>query len=408
MKIFFVCQRVPFPPDRGDKITTYHEITHLAAKHEVHVFCLADGEADLRNLEGARARVASVTAVPFTPASTRWRALKGLLTGQSLSVAAFDFSTLHQAIRARHAELKPDLCMVYSCNVAQYVEPFSDTARIMQFADLDSLKWVQYADRSKGLMRWVYGLESRRLLQYERRIAHQFSRSLVCTDVEKRDFERCIPGVPVDMVANGVDLDYFAPGGFDKQPGAIVFTGVMDYLPNIDAACWFARDILPLVQREVPHARFTVCGSKPVPEVLALAQLPGVEVTGRVPDIRPYMGRAEVFVAPLRMARGVQNKVLEALAAGLPCVSSMAAWSGTVIPQGDGIVATDDPQAFAREVVRLLTDAGYRAQMADRARKAALTHYAWSAQLEKLDRIVDEAVAAQKAKARPLQAGERT
>ena len=172
----------------------------------------------------------------------------------------------------------------------------------------------------------------------------------------------------------------------------MVFTGVMDYRPNIDAVVWFCNEILPIVQAEIPEANFTICGSRPTPAVRRLAKRRGVTVTGWVPDARPYLDRAEIFVAPLRMARGVQNKLLEALAMGLPCVASTAAWSGTVIPEGEGILATDDPREFARHVVGLLRDGDWRAEMARRARAAAEANYRWEEQMARLDQVITAAV----------------
>jgi sugar transferase (PEP-CTERM/EpsH1 system associated) len=392
MRIFFVCRRVPFPPDRGDKIATFNEIRHLSARHEVHVFCLGDGSGDLDNLPGLRKYAKSITAAPVNALTIKLRALKALLTGEPLSVAAFDEAKLHSAIRRKFDELRPDLIIVYSCNVAQFAEHFPHVPRIMQFGDLDSLKWRQYAERSRLPLKWIYAIEERRFLAYERRIARTFSYALVHTDVEKRDFERLIPGAPVSLVGNGVDLDYFRPGGAAKQPASIVFTGVMDYRPNVDAVVWFCNEILPVIQTEIPEANFTICGSRPTPTVLNLAKKGGVAVTGWVPNTRPYLDRAEVFVAPLRMARGVQNKVLEALAMGLPCVTSIAAWSGTVIPEGEGILATDDPEGFAQHVVSLLRDGDWRAEMGRKARAAAETNYQWEEQMALLDQVVTAAV----------------
>jgi sugar transferase (PEP-CTERM/EpsH1 system associated) len=388
MRIFYVCQRVPFPPDRGDKITTYNEILHLAKSHDVDVFCLADGPEDLANVEGIKPRVSSVTAVPVTPLRARIRAAKALVLNQSLSVEAFDEPALHRTIKAKYAALKPDLFIVYSCNVAQYAAHFPRTARIMQFADLDSLKWQQYAARAKPPMSWIYRTEESRLLAYERMIAKTFSHSLVCTDIEKRDFERLIPGIPVTTVSNGVDLEYFRPQGGPKGPQSIVFTGVMDYLPNVDAVEWFATAIFPIVRESVPDAKFTICGSRPSPQVKRLASLPGVTVTGRVPDTRPYLDAAEVFVAPLRIARGIQNKLLEALAMALPSVASRQTCKATVVPEGEGLLAEDEPRAFAAAVVRLLKDDAYRAEMARKARLSAQTYYTWQAQMELLDRVI--------------------
>lgn len=388
MRIFFVCQRVPFPPDRGDKITTFNEIRHLSKTHEVHVFCLADGVRDLDNISGLDGYAESVTAVPLSGFASRLRALKALLTGAPLSVAAFSEAGLHAAIRRKFDQIRPDLIIVYSCNVAQYAEHFAQIPRVMQFAELDSGRWGQYAKRSYPPLSWIYAIEQRRFFAYERHIAHLFSHGLVCTAVEKREFERLIPGAPVSLVGNGVDLDYFCTAGRPKRPASIVFTGVMDYLPNIDAVLWFCGEILPLILEQVPKANLVICGSRPSPAVRRLAEQRGVTVTGRVPDTRPYLDESEVFVAPLRMARGVQNKVLEALAMGLPCVSSTAAHSGTVIPEGEGILATDDPKTFAGHVVRLLRDGNYRAAMARKARAAAEAHYRWDRQMAQLDQVI--------------------
>jgi sugar transferase (PEP-CTERM/EpsH1 system associated) len=388
MRIFFVCQRVPFPPDRGDKIVTFNEIRHLSKNHELHVFCLGDGAGDLANVPALRDHAASVTAIPVTKLNSRLRSLRALLAGGPLSVAAFDEAALHEAIIRKYDEARPDLIIVFSCNVAQYAEHFASVPRIMQFHDLDSLKWAQYAERSRIPLKWIYRIEAERLLGYESSIARRFSHALVCTAAERRDFERLFPGIAVSLVGNGVDLDYFRPSGDKKRPGSIVFTGVMDYFPNIDAALWFCDEILPAVQAQLPEANLTICGSRPSAAIARLADRKGVTVTGWVPDTRPYLDAAEVFVAPLRMARGIQNKLLEALAMGLPCIASSAAWRGTVIPQGAGIAVTDDAKAFGELVIRLLRDPAFRACMARKARAAVERDYRWEDQMTALDRVI--------------------
>jgi len=392
MRIFFVCRRVPFPPDRGDKIAAFNAIRHLAARHEVHVFCLGDGVQDLANISGLQAYAKSVSAAPVDEFTIKLRALAALVTGQPLSVAALNESKLHDAIQKKFTELRPDLIIVYSCNMAQFAEHFPNVPRIMHFGDLDSLKWPQYAERSSIPLNWIYAIEARRLLGYERHIAQIFSHALVHTEIEKHDFERLIPGIPVAVVGNGVDLDYFRSAGEAKKPASMVFTGVMDYRPNIDAVVWFCDEILPIVQANIPVANFTICGSRPAPAVRRLAKRRGVRVTGWVADARPYLDRAEIFVAPLRMARGVQNKLLEALAMGLPCVASTAAWSGTAVADGQGILATDEPREFARRVIDLLGDGDGRAEMARRARAAAVANYRWEVQLACLDQVIAAAV----------------
>jgi len=392
MRIFYICRRVPFPPDRGDKIAAFNAIRHLAARHEVHVFCLGDGVQDLANISGLQAYAKSVSAAPVDEFTIKLRALAALVTGQPLSVAALNESKLHDAIQKKFTELRPDLIIVYSCNMAQFAAHFPNVPRIMHFGDLDSLKWPQYAERSSIPLNWIYAIEARRLLGYERHIAQIFSHALVHTEIEKHDFERLIPGIPVAVVGNGVDLDYFRSAGEAKKPASMVFTGVMEYRPNIDAVVWFCDEILPIVQMEIPAANFTICGSRPALAVRRLAKRRGVRVTGWVADARPYLDRAEIFVAPLRMARGVQNKLLEALAMGLPCVASTAAWSGTTVADGQGILATDEPREFARHVIDLLGDSDGRAEMARRARAAAVANYRWEVQLACLDQVIAAAV----------------
>lgn len=392
MRIFYVCRRVPFPPDRGDKIAAFNMVRHLAALHELHVFCLGDGAADLANISGLQPYVKSVTAAPIGEVTIKLRALKALATGSPLSVAALNEGKLHRAIERKFAELRPDLVIVYSCNMAQFAEHLTGVPRIVHFGDLDSLKWRLYAKRSALPAQWIYAIEGRRLLAYERQIAHDFSHALVHTEAEKQDFERLIPGVPVSVVGNGVDLDYFRPSGAAKQAGSIVFTGVMDYQPNVDAVVWFCDEILPIVQAEIPTAVFTICGSRPAPVVRRLARRRGITVTGWVPDARPYLDSAEVFVAPLRMARGVQNKLLEALAMGLPCVASTAASTGIVATLDDSILVSDDPRIFAGHVVDLLQDSTRRAEIARRARISAEQNCRWEAQLARLDQVISAAV----------------
>ena len=262
------------------------------------VFCLADGAGDVANGEGLRSIVRSVTAIPLTRWGTRVRALTALATGKPLSVTFHAEAALLRAVREGYAALRPDLIIVYSGNMAQFAEPFTDVPRIMQFAELDSLKWGHYAERTRPPMRWIYAIEHARLLAYERRIAHSFTLSLLCTDFELAEFKRLIPGAPAACVRNGVDLDYFQPHAGAKRSGELVFTGVMDYMPNIDAVQWFSDAVLPIVRQAHPVAHFTICGSRPSKAVRDLAKRPGISVTGRVPDVRPYLDVAEVAVVP--------------------------------------------------------------------------------------------------------------
>lgn len=392
MRIFFLAQRVPYPPDRGDKITTANEVRHLARTHEVHVFCLADGADDLAQAEPLRGIVASVTAVLVSPAMARLRAARALLLGQSLTVGMLSEKALRRAVQAAARRMPPDLVIVYSSNVAQHALALGGVPRIMQFADLDSRKFADLGTRAAWPMRWVYALEGRRLLAWERRIAHEFSHSLLCTEAEVADFRALIPGAPVSFLGNGVDLDYFAPGHAVPEEDFLVFTGVMDYAANVDAMVWFCAEVLPRIREQRPGVRLAIVGSRPNATVQRLAELPGVTVTGRVPDVRPWLGRATVFVAPLRLARGIQNKVLEAMASGVAVVASPAAFRGTGLAAGEGIVPAESAGDFARAALDLLGDPGRRAEIARRGRAAMERDFTWAAQLARLDQVIADAV----------------
>jgi sugar transferase (PEP-CTERM/EpsH1 system associated) len=390
-RILYLTQRVPYPPDRGDKIKTYNEIRHLARDHEVAVACLADGPEDLDNTAGLAPFVSSIDAVPLARGRARLRALAALARGGPLTVAYFNERELHRRVAALMSARTAnpfDAIVVYSSGMAQFVESYSDVPRIMQFTDLDSLKWQQYATYARAPMSWVYAEEARRLLDYERSLARSFSHSLVCTPRELRDFERLIPGAPVSCASNGVDLDFFRPLGPPKDEGSLVFTGVMDYYPNVEGVIWFCHEVLPLIRQQIAGTTFTICGSRPNSAVQKLGRIRGVQVTGRVPDVRPYLARASVGVVPLRIARGIQNKLLEAMAMGLPTVATTAAFDGVEAERDRDLFVADSAPDFAAAVIRLLRDEGLRERTGQAARTCVCSNYRWEAQLSRLDKVL--------------------
>lgn len=407
MRIYFLAQRVPFPPDRGDKITTYNELRYLAADHEVEVFCLADGEDDLQNTAALRALSDQIHAVPLSRARGRLRALLAMATREPLTVAFFREEALQDKIIERFAKSPPDLILVYSSSMAQYVEEFANTPRLMQFAELDSLKWADHARLAPLPKRWLYRSESERLLSYERKIAESFSHSLVCTQEELREFERLVPGAPVTCIPNGVDSEYFAPSEGLKKGNHLIFTGVMDYFPNVDGISWFCQEILPLIRRQVPELQLTICGSRPVGQITRLQRIPGVTVTERVPDVRPYLDRADVAVVPLRIGRGIQNKVLEAMSMALPCVTTRTACMGIEAKDGRDLLVANDPSEFARHVVRLLSDDAARKRLGTNARATIKKHYSWAAPLAKLSRVIELEAGGGRERPVPIDKGDR-
>jgi sugar transferase (PEP-CTERM/EpsH1 system associated) len=278
----------------------------------------------------------------------------------------------------------------------------------MDFVDVDSDKWTQYSKYARFPMSWIYGLEGRRLADYERKVAEAFDHSILVTDSEVKIFKNRNPHIKnIIAISNGVDLDYFSPAVFQKQaarsqppqtvsplPSAIshqpiiVFTGAMDYFANIDGVVWFAKDILPLIKKEIPAIQFYIVGSNPTKEVLSLSSNNGVTVTGYVPDTREYLNRAVIVVVPLRIARGIQNKILEAMAMGIPVVATPQAFEGIEAKPGRDLILGEDVEKIAEGVIRLIKEVSLRKCLSGSGRAVIEKNYNWTKNLEKLNSIL--------------------
>ena len=395
MNVLFLAQRVPYPPDRGDRITTWHVLRHLAARaRRVRIACLlesgdAGDEAAVRELE---ARIGQVCAPRIDRRRRRLASLRGLLTGEALTLPFFRVRALARAVDRWLAEDPPDVVWTYSSSMAQYVlgwRPPPGTLRVMQFAELDSDKWRQYAAQRSGLGRWIYAREARALLRFEAQVARTFEVSAVVSEVERELFERAIPGVTPVVLPNGVDVDHFrSAGDQQREPATVIFTGVLDYEPNVRGVLWFARACWPAVRAAFGDARLLVVGSRPLPAVRALDGRDGVTVTGRVPATPPWFDRARVAVAPLHVARGVQNKVLEALSMGVPVVCTTAAAQGLGGEAAAVLAIADDPAAFATAVIALRRD---REAAAARGRQGAQwvrDRFRWEHTFARIDALI--------------------
>jgi sugar transferase (PEP-CTERM/EpsH1 system associated) len=286
--------------------------------------------------------------------------------------------------------------LVFSSAMAQYVTGARQVRRIIDFVDIDSDKWRQYAEKKSWPMNWLYRRESRSLLGYERQVAHEFDASLFVSQAESDLFKQLAPesAAKTSFFNNGVDAGYFSPAHeypnpYPSDEAAIVFTGAMDYWPNIDAVQWFAREILPAVLTGNPDARFYIVGSRPAPQVQALAALAGVRVTGAVPDIRPYLAHARIAVAPLRIARGIQNKVLEAMSMAKPVVASVQALEGITANIGEEALLARDREEFITTISTLLQYPQNNIGQAARAR--VLADYTWERNLERVDELLSPA-----------------
>jgi sugar transferase (PEP-CTERM/EpsH1 system associated) len=396
--LLFLAHRIPYPPDKGDKIRSWHLLRHLATRYRVHLGCFVDDAQDHRHEPVLRDLCASCHFASLDPRVAKLGSLRGLLTGDALTFAWFRDAKLTRWVGETHAARPIAAQVVFSSSMAPFAESVKGFRgrRIVDFIDLDSDKWRQYADTAGQPMRWVYRRESRLLAKAETAIAARSSASLFVSEAEA-DLFRQLPGVAaehVHAIGNGVDLDYFngsrsyanpyPPGG-----PVLVFTGMMDYRANVDAVRWFADAVLPLIRQRHPDVRFAIVGAKPDDTVKRLAERPGVIVTGRVEDVRPYVAHAAVAVAPLRVARGIQNKVLEAMAMARPVVASAEAFEGIDAEPGADLEVAGDAGHFAETVCRLLDDPAKAEDLGARGRQCMTGRYTWESRLAPLDRIVE-------------------
>lgn len=391
--VLYLTHRIPYPPDKGDKITTYHFLKHLCREHRVCLGSFVDDSADWQYADAVRKMCTDVCLRPLRPWSRRTRALRALLTGEPVSKACYRDPTMQAWVDAVVSKHRIRHALVYCSSVAQYVDTTTGARmrRLAHFADVDSQKWRDYSTRHSGPMGWIYRREADRLLDYERAVASRFDVTSFVSGADAALFRQLAPESDqrIEVIENGVDTEYFDPDLEFADPyptggPAIVFTGVMDYWANVDAVCWFAQSVLPGVRQGCRDARFYIVGSKPTEAVTKLAQLPGVVVTGRVPDVRPYLRYAAAAVAPLRIARGTQNKVLEALSMAKAVLMTRGAAEGLRDVQWLRRWTSDDADALARMVV----DAVRGPKLIPEGRAYVQAHYSWSAKLATLDRLL--------------------
>ncbi|MDE2456338.1 MAG: TIGR03087 family PEP-CTERM/XrtA system glycosyltransferase, partial [Burkholderiales bacterium] len=375
--LLFLVHRMPYPPDKGDKVRSYHLLKHLGEAHRVFVGTFVDDPADLVHLEALRGLCADLLALPLNPRRARIASLAGLLDGRSLTLHYYRARAMRAWVRRIVATQDIAAIVVFSSSMAQYALGLGLPV-LIDFVDVDSAKWTEYAARHPWPLSTLYRLEGRRLLAYERHAAANAERSFFVTDKEAALFERLAPecAARVDAVGNGVDAAYFAPDPARPSPFAagelpLVFTGAMDYWPNIDAVAWFVADILPALRARWPAARLHIVGRSPSAEVRALAG-EAVSVSGTVPDVRPYLQHAAVTVAPLRLARGIQNKILEAMAMARPVVATRACAEAVAAKPGAELISVADAAGFVEAVDALLREPARAAALGGAGRERVL------------------------------------
>ncbi|HEY7818246.1 MAG TPA: TIGR03087 family PEP-CTERM/XrtA system glycosyltransferase [Vicinamibacteria bacterium] len=397
--LLYLVHRIPYPPNKGDKIRSFHLLRFLAERYRVHLGTFVDYEEDWKYLSEVGSLCADVCAVKLNPTRQGVRSLKGLLAGEPLSVPYYASSSLRDWVRRKVEELGITRMVFFSSPMVQYA-PSNGVAmrKVVDFVDVDSEKWRQYSERRSWPLRWLYRREGELLLDFERAAASSADASIFVTREEAEVFRlRARPWIEdegrIRAIPNGVDTDYFAPQGsypspFESGGPVMVFTGMMDYWANVDAVTWFAEEACPRIRTAVEGARFFIVGARPTRAVEKLGALPGVTVTGQVEDVRPYLAHAEIAVAPLRVARGIQNKVLEAMAMAKPVVATAAALEGLELPRGLARVGSTSDE-LAAGAIELLRSRGEREALGARGRGWVEENHDWARTLLPIAELIE-------------------
>jgi sugar transferase (PEP-CTERM/EpsH1 system associated) len=405
--LLYLVHRLPYPPNKGDKVRSFNLLRHLSARHRVFLGTFIDDPQDEAYVDKVRNYCADLHIVRLSPRAARLRSLRGLLAGEALTLPYYRNAGLQAWVSRTLDEQAIDATVIFSSAMAQYVGDVAQLPTLVDFVDVDSAKWTQYAANHRWPLSWLYRREGERLLAFERSVAQRATRSFFVTENETELFCRSAPESKgrVEAMSNGVDAEFFSPEHVFSSPYAssevaLVFTGAMDYWPNIDAVSWFAAEILPQLLPRWPGLRFYIVGRSPAPAVSALAS-ENVVVTGTVDDVRPYLQHAAVVVAPLRLARGIQNKVLEAMSMGLPVVASQEC-AGAI----DAVAERDFMTAgtvgdYLRQIESLLHSPDRAAAMGKAARQQVLARYSWDAHLSSIDRYLERSASGSTMKASP-------
>lgn len=393
MRILLLCHRSPFPPNSGAKVRPFHMIRHFnAAGHDVTVCSLARSPIESKEGEGIGSYCSRFELAPVRNPVQVARMVLRLPSSTPSSMAFFFSRDLKRRVNSLLSESKFDLILVHCSSVAQYVEDVQGIPKILDFCDMDSQKWVEIADYKPFPLSLGYRLEGRKLAESERRLAAKFDLCTVATPAEKRTLEALGSARVADWFPNGVDGEYFRPDGGDYDPDMLTFIGRMDYYPNEECMTDFCHKTLPLIRQRRPQVKMQIVGADPTIAVRKLGELPGVTVTGSVPDVRPYVCRSAATVAPLNIARGTQNKILEAMAMGVPVVTSSIGAGGVDAEPETHFLVADGSEAVTDACLRLLNDRAERSRLAVAGRARVLSNHTWSASMERLDEIIDRVI----------------
>jgi sugar transferase (PEP-CTERM/EpsH1 system associated) len=400
-RLLFLTPDLPYPPHQGAAIRTYNLIKHLAARHEIHVLSFVQGEDDAQRIESLSPYCATVATLPAPSRSSARRALSVLFSSRPDMALRLPSSSFTDQLRILLERERFDFVQVEAIEMAQYglaiTEMRTSSPPVVVFDDINAEYLLQrraFETDIRHPRRWLPALYSlvqwQKLQDYEEDACRRLDRIVVVSEADARALRMLLPDLHCFVVPNGVDSSYFLPSSPETESDTtLVFTGKMDFRPNIDAILWFVQEVLPLIRQEIPETRFNVVGRNPHPRLRVVLETPGVNLTGYVSDVRPYVAEAAVYVVPLRVGGGTRLKLLEAMAMGKAIVSTTLGCEGIDVSHERELLIADDPPTFARAVVGLMRDRAWRRSLQDTARHVAESEHDWSQIVPLLERVYE-------------------
>ena len=387
--VLYLVHRVPYPPDKGDRIRNFHILKYIAQRARLHLACFADEPVSQSSLDVLRDYCVQVSVTPLM-GWTRWlRAGAALLGGRSATEGAFSSSAMRRTLASWSQRIQFRRAIVSAASMVPYLRMngLRQVPAVVDLVDVDSQKWLDYAAKARGPRAWFYRLEGKRTRSIERDLPEWALGVTLVSHAEVDLYRRfCKPG-RIESIVNGVDQDCFQPTD-TGIPSDCLFVGALDYWPNIHGVRWFCGEVWPRLRACRKDATFLVVGRKPHPSVFRLSSIPGVRVVGQVPDVRPYLSGAKVIVAPLQIARGIQNKILEAMAMARPVVATPEALDGLTARPGTHVVEARDTDDWARRIAQLLDDPAGRKRLGAAGRRFVEQHHCWDECLRPLGRLL--------------------
>ncbi len=404
-RILMLTHRIPYPPDRGDRIRSLNMLSEFSKRWDVWLACTNDEPIEPSQLDYLQTLCCDVTTATCLGPDRWLRAVRFAAVGRSLTEGLFCSDSLKKDVAAWQSQVGFDAVFCYCSSMFPYVQLLpKHLPVVVDLVDVDSQKWAEHKLASRSWKRPVYAMESSRVARLEQLASDRASCVTLVSDQEVDSFREFVDDSVASLaIGNGVDVDYFSPVSLDSENDVaeIAFVGVLDYGPNVEGISWFVKSVLPRIQTSKP-ARLSIVGRRATADVKRLAQADGVEVFSDVDDVRPYIRQSDVMVAPLRIARGIQNKVLEAMACGRAVVATSAAAEGVEAAHGEELLVADCPDEFAKHVVALLADSTMRATIGTAARRLVETKYTWAARLDPMVQLMSKLISQGKPEAAAL------